>query len=84
MIENDKLKQIKQDMEMLEEMIKHMEIITALKVFNVEIPRQSSSGRHGSKETIFGWHIDNDKKNPGETHSGCFTFGHHFINENYD
>ena len=61
-MEKEKLKQMRKYIEILEGMIKHTKNITALKVFNVEILRQSSTSRHRSKETIFGWHIDNEEK----------------------
>ena len=47
----------------LKGIITHTENITALQVFNIEIPRQSTTGNFGSKETLFGWHIDDaDRK----------------------
>ena len=47
----------------LKGIISHAENVTALSVFNMEILQQSTSGNFGSKETLFGWHIDDtDRK----------------------
>ena len=43
-------------------MIVYTENITALSVFNVEILRQSSNRKYGSKKTMFGWYIKNEEK----------------------
>ena len=43
-------------------MITNTENITALKFFNVEILRQRSTGKFGSKETLFGWYADNEDR----------------------
>ena len=58
-----KLERLKQDALQLKGIITHAENITALKVFNMEILRQSSTGSYGSQQTLFGWHVDDtDRK----------------------
>ncbi len=62
-VEKVKLQTLKDDVLQLKGIIAHAENITALNVFNMEILRQSSSGNFGSKETLFGWHVDDtDRK----------------------
>ena len=61
-MERDTLKDLIKYVKILEGMIIYTENITATSVFNVEILRQSSSRKHGLKETMFGWHIDNKEK----------------------
>ena len=61
-VENGKLKELRTDVYILNGMITHTENVTALKVFHIEIIRQSSTGKFESKETLFGWHIDNEDR----------------------
>ena len=61
-MEKEKLKDLRRDTEIPEGMIIHTQNITALSVFNVEILRQSTTGKYGSNETMFEWHIDNKKR----------------------
>ena len=83
-IEKEKLKQIRQDVKILEEMIKHTEIITPLRVFNVEILRQSSTRKYKLKETTFEWHINNEERK-SKQNSQLLTYSRTpLINENYD
>ena len=46
-MEKDKLKELWQDIEIFEGMIINTENITDISVFNVEILRQSSTGKYG-------------------------------------
>ena len=46
----------------LDGIIIHTENITSLRVFNVEILRQSPTRNFGSRKTLFGWHIDNEER----------------------
>ncbi len=50
------------DVLILDGMIINTEDIAVLGVFNVEILRQSSTGKYGSKEILFEWHIDNEDR----------------------
>ena len=50
------------DVNISNEMITHTEYITALKVFNIESLRQSSTRKCGSKETLFCWYVDNEDR----------------------
>ena len=61
-MEKKKLKDLRKDIEILEGTINHTENISTLSVFNVEILRQSSTGKYGLNETMFGWHIYNEER----------------------
>ncbi len=62
-VEKVKLDTLKEDVLQLKGIIAHTENIIALSVSNMEILRQSTSGNFGSKETLFGWHVDDtDRK----------------------
>ena len=52
-MEKGKLKYLLRDVKMLDVIISYTENMTALGIFNVKIPRQSSNRDHGSKETMF-------------------------------
>ena len=56
------MKILRRDVPSLHGIIGYTEDITALKVFNVEILRQSSNGNCGAKETLFGWHKDTEDR----------------------
>ena len=62
-VDSIKLERLKEDALQIKGIIAHAENITALKVFNIEILRQSSTGTFGSQQTLFGWHMDDtDRK----------------------
>ena len=53
-MEKGKLDDLTDDVPTLKGIITYTENITALKVFNVEILQQSTTGQFGSKETLLG------------------------------
>ena len=61
-MERNTLKDLIKDVKILEGMIIYLENMTVISVFNVQILRQSSSGKHGLEETMFEWHINNKEK----------------------
>ena len=61
-MEKEKLDDLRGDVPALDGIIIYTENITTLKVSNVEILRQTSTGKFGSKETLFGWHKDNEDR----------------------
>ena len=64
-MEKEKLQDLRENIPTLQGIITYTENITALKVFNMKILQQSTTGNFGSKETLFRWHKDNEdrKKN---------------------
>ena len=66
MVEKENLNELRIDVSTLDVMITHAKNITAVRVFNVEILRQISTWNFGSKETLFGWHADNEERKTNE------------------
>ena len=61
-MEKERLEELITNVPIKDGTIIHTENITALTVFNIEILRQSSTENFGSKETLFGWHADNEER----------------------
>ena len=61
-MKKEKLDDLRGDIPTLDGIIIYTKNITALKNFDVGILHQSSTGQYGSKETLFGWHKDDEDR----------------------
>ena len=66
-MEKERLEELITNVPIKDGTIIHTENITALRVFNVEILRQSSTGNFGSREIFFSWHDDNEERKVNAT-----------------